>query len=222
MLRYAKIISKQCVYTYPSSLHQPLNTYNYYIYFINTDTKVETLARGLPPQLVGRTRSLSWATWLWRQTLTQGASQALPNKYCRLDKIGTSKDARSLRKLFFPWTGSTSSNHVLNFSMLFKFSLKATSTYITLRGGLDYLWRMRGKEHYFALQWKKAWAPGTDQLIRFKTLSKVSPYFPIYTICCIYNIYTICIHYVFKININKQYLFRQTIYAICFPYKQYI
>lgn len=175
-----------------------------------------------PPQLVGRTRSLSWATWLWRQTLTQGASQALPNKYCRLDKIGTSKDARSLRKLFFPWTGSTSSNHAFNFSMLFKFSLTATSTYITLRGGLDYLWRMRGKKHYFALQWKKAWAPGTDQLIRFKTLSKVSPYFPTYTLCCIYNIYTICIHYVFKINTNKQYPFRQSIYAIYFPYKQCI
>ena len=181
MLRYTKIISKQCVYTYPSSLHQSLNTYNYYIYFINTDTKVETLACA-PRQLVGRTRSLSWATWLWSQTLIQGASQALPNKHCRLDKIETSKDARSLRKLFFPCTGSTSSNHAFNFRMLFKFSLTATSTYITLRGGLDYLWRMMGKEHYFALQRKKAFF-FTDILRRFKPLTKVLPYLPIYKKC---------------------------------------
>lgn len=48
MLPYAKITSKSCVYTYPSSLHQSLNTYDYYIYFINRDTEVETLSRGPP------------------------------------------------------------------------------------------------------------------------------------------------------------------------------
>lgn len=147
MLRYAKIISKQCVCTYPSSLHnQPLNTCD------TTSTSQTQTQRWkhLPmgPQLVGRTRSLSWATRLWMQTLIQGASQALLNKDCRLDKIETSKDARSSRVLFFPGRGSTSSNHTFNFSMLFKFSLMALSTYITLRGGLDYLWRMRGKENY--------------------------------------------------------------------------
>lgn len=42
-------LSNVYVYTYPSSLHnQPLNTYDYYIYFIDTDTKVETLAHGPP------------------------------------------------------------------------------------------------------------------------------------------------------------------------------